>query len=347
LERLQESAEGFIEDPTSQSAQIFEKTVVNSFVDKLRTGISVAAFPQFRDMNGMFLSTFTNLEKVKGGYMEVGQITLKNGYCKLPEVAAIEKNAKKIEEMIQDSFHLRVCVTGPYTLSSFFPYRNSQIYEKLGGLLSEIISENIFSTNHGRVELISIDEPLFGLLDDPLIDRGAEGRASLLEAWKIMTGKAHSKNVKTCMHLHSTTDDLYWAVEALDIIESHVDDPLYLMKNTGKLLEEKDKKLKASIAITDFDLLIRRSIESNASESAVADAWKKISSGSLKPEVFLEKSSIMRKRLVEIIDRFGRDRIDLAGPECGLRGFPTYGSALKCLKNVSQATVLYSSSSSK
>ena len=112
-------------------------------------------------------------------------------------------------------------------------------------------------------------------------------------------------------------------------------------------LEEKDKKLKASIAITDFDLLIRRSLEPNASESAVADAWKKISSGTLKPEVFLEKSSVMRKRLVEIIDRFGRDRIDLAGPECGLRGFPTYSSALKCLKNVSQATVLDSSSSSK
>lgn len=337
LERLQESAEGFIEDPASQSARFFEKTVVNAFVDKLKAGISVAAFPQFRDMNSMFLSTFSGLEKVKGGYMEVEQITLKNGYCKLPEVAAIEKNAKKINELTLGSFRLRVCITGPYTLASLFPYKNSQIFEKLGRLLSEIITENIFSTKHGRVELISVDEPLFGLMDDSLIDRGTEGRESLLEAWKIMTGKAHNRNVKTCIHLHSTTDDLYWAVEALDIIESHVDDPLYLMKNTGKLLEKKDKRLKASIAITDFDQLIRRSFKPNVSGSAVADVWKKISSGTLKPEGFLEKSSTMRKRLVELIDRFGRDRIDLAGPECGLRGFPTYMSAVKCLKNVSQA----------
>ena len=79
----------------------------------------------------------------------------------------------------------------------------------------------------------------------------------------------------------------------------------------------------------------------------MADVWKKIASGSLKPEVFLEKSSTMRKRLVELIDRFGRDRIDLAGPECGLRGFPSYMSAVKCLTNVSQAMDIGSGSNFK
>jgi len=41
--------------------------------------------------------------------------------------------------------------------------------------------------------------------------------------------------------------------------------------------------------------------------------------------------------LVEMVGRFGIERVPYAGPECGLRGFPTYECALECLRRVSSA----------
>ena len=116
-----------------------------------------------------------------------------------------------------------------------------------------------------------------------------------------------------------------------------MDDPLYQIKTTKHQLEKEDKLLKASIAIADFDQLIREKLGSNTSDDAVADVWKSIAKGTVSPETFLEDVNFMKKRLVRIIERFGRERVVLAGPECGLRGFPTYASAIQCLKRVSEA----------
>ena len=335
--KLQKSADQLRINYRDASARFFENTVVNAFIDKLKAGIQVAAFPQLRDMNEMFISTLAGLKRVNGGFMEVEHISLKSGHPKLPEIIAIEKNAKKIADSTGNPFQLRIGITGPYTLGSFFPYRTSQTYEQLGELLSKIVEDNVFATKEGRVTLVSIDEPLFGFVDDPSIDKGTEGRESLLKAWTTMTSKTQSRNVQSCIHLHSTSDDLFWEIESLNVIESHVDDPLYKMRNTEELLEKKDKMLKVSVAKTDFDQLIRESLGIKASESATANVWKGISRGELKPEAFLESSGVMKKRLVDIINRFGEERVVLAGPECGLWGFPTYSSAIECLNNASLA----------
>jgi methionine synthase II (cobalamin-independent) len=42
----------------------------------------------------------------------------------------------------------------------------------------------------------------------------------------------------------------------------------------------------------------------------------------------------MKKRLTKILELFGENRVPYAGPECGLRSFPTYESALECLRRV-------------
>ncbi len=316
---------------------LFEQTVVTVFLDKLKAGISIPTFPQFRDMNHMFLSVFEGLERMKEGYVETGRLTVRKEQGLLPEVAAIEKNAKEICLQNGHPFALRVCITGPYTLASFFPYRTSHTYRQLGKVLSEIVEKNVFAAKQGKVALVAIDEPLFGLVDDPLIDRGSEGREVLRAAWESIAGKARSNNVETCIHLHSTSDDLFWNVKSLKIIESHLSDPLYSMKVTKERLEKEDKLLKASIATSDFDQLIREKLGPNASNDAVADAWKNISRSTINPELFLEDVDLMKRRLEEIIVRFGKERVTLAGPECGLRGFPTYVSAIECLKRVSKA----------
>jgi len=45
----------------------------------------------------------------------------------------------------------------------------------------------------------------------------------------------------------------------------------------------------------------------------------------------------MRKRLIDVVERFGPERVIYAGPECGLGSFPTYASAVEYLRRVSEA----------
>ncbi|UCH32508.1 MAG: hypothetical protein JSV05_03775 [Candidatus Bathyarchaeota archaeon] len=316
----------------------FEKTIIDAFIDKIKAGISLPAFPQFRDMNRMFLSVFGGIERIKDGYIETEGLSLKSGIERLAEVAIIAHNVKKIYARVEKPFELRICITGPYTLGSFFPYRNSQTYERLGQVLSKIVEKNIFKAKKAKVAMVAIDEPLFGLFDDPLLDQGVEDREQLLGAWEAIASKARSKNVYASIHLHCTSNDLFWRIKSLKIIESHVDDSLYELKTTRQKLEENDKILKASITIADFDTLIRRKLGGpDISSEIVADVWKEILNGTRNPEIFVEETDIMKKRLTKIVEQFGQERVTLAGPECGLRGFPNYTTAIECLRRVAQA----------
>jgi hypothetical protein len=136
------------------------------------------------------------------------------------------------------------------------------------------------------------------------------------------------------LHLHNTSENLFWEVEHLNIIEPHVDDPLYRQENTKKLLDEADKRLKASISVTRFDDLIRAK---TAHEEDLGNIWTDIRRGKIKPENYLEDIRTMVKRLRAMEKTFGAERISYAGPECGLQGFPSYDCAMECLRRTAGA----------
>jgi len=328
----------------SESVRYFETKVTEAFLDKFEAGIAVPNYPQFRDMNQMFLEIIDGVKKTKKGYMETGTLSVKAGQDRIPEVSAIEKASPEIYDKIGESFKLRSCITGPYTLSSLFSFRDSGIFTRLGEVISQIVESNVFSGEYGGVALVAVDEPTFGLLDDPLIDYGSDGRENLRKAWDSIFQRAGSRGGQTCLHLHNTADSLFWDVESLNLIESHVDDPLYRMKRTKELLESTDKFLKASVCITDFDRLIRNRIVADSEQKLnelsvnqrVAKAWKDITQRKLDPKGLLEDEKTMQKRLIKIVERFGVERIPYAGPECGLRSFPSYECALECLRRVSK-----------
>jgi len=327
------------------SAQLFERTVLQSFLDKLEAGIDVPNYPQFRDMNDMFLLMMDGIEKIEGGYVEVETPSLKSGAGAIPEVAVLKENAELIHTHFGKPFELKVCVTGPYTLAALFPYRSKRTFLSLADLLAKIVEKSIFKNKHGEVALLVLDEPVFGLLSDPLIDYGSEGREALLKAWETIFHVAKARNVRTGIHLHNTSDGLFWQVESLQIVDSHVEDPLYEMKSTKKRLEEEDKFLKASILISNFDQLVRNQVlaasSGKASETAlneqIAKVWRQISSGILDPTTFLEDANLAKQRLADVVERFGVERVLYAGPECGLRGFPSYTCAIECLRRATSA----------
>jgi 5-methyltetrahydropteroyltriglutamate--homocysteine methyltransferase len=327
-------------------AQYFEREVVEGFLHKMQAGILVPNYPQFRDMSDMFLSMIDGVEKVKGGYMETGPLSLQSGKGILPEVEAIRKHSREFYEKIGNSFKVRICITGPYTLASQFLYKDKRIFGRLGDVLAHIVESNVFSNNYGSVSLVALDEPVFGLVDDPLMDRGSEARENLHRAWELILEKASSKKVQTCLHVHSTQDELFWEIKSLDIIEAPMNDPIYEAKRTKQLLESKDKLLNASIAVADFDQLIQNHLRASSREKMsetiinekIGEAWRKLREGKVNPLIFLESTDSMQKRLIRLIENFGSNRIAYSVPECGLRGFPTYECALECLRRVAEAT---------
>ena len=212
------------------STQFFEKKVVDGFLDKATVGINVPNYPQFRDMTEMFFDMMEGIGKANGGYVETGPLALKSGKGAIAEALAIQKHSQEICEKLGEPFKLRICVTGPYTLASLFAYKDKGIFARLGNVLTKVLEANIFSSKHGRVQLVSIDEPVFGLVDDPLLDRGSESRESLLKTWEAMTQTIKAKGATSILHLHTTSDELFWEVKALSVIESHVVDPFYQTK---------------------------------------------------------------------------------------------------------------------
>lgn len=331
---------------TNESTLLFEGKVVSGFIDKARAGIDAPNYPQYRDMTQMFIDTIDGLSKANGGYIETGTLAIKSGKSLIPEAQAIKNRSKEIYDELGHPFNLRICITGPYTISSVFAYEDKNTFTRLGNVLAEIVDANIFSNKYGSVKLVSVDDPVFGFIDDPLIDHGAEGRENLLKAWETIMQKIKAKDVQTCLHLHNTSDELFWQVKSLNMIESHVNDPLYQAKRTKEYLEVTDKYLKASIAVTDFDQLIRNQILSHSelkisdafTDEQVAHIWDNLNAQKTDPLTYLENIETMKHRLKDSIERFGENRIAYAGPECGMRSFPTYESAIECMKRVSEAT---------
>jgi methionine synthase II (cobalamin-independent) len=319
--------------------------VVSGFIDKAKAGIMVPNYPQYRDMTQMFIDMINGLTKVNGGYAETDTLTLKTGQGQIPEIQAIKNQSKKIHEELGQPYKLRTCITGPYTLSSLLAYKEKHVFTRLGNILAEIAETNIFNNKHGTVKLVSVDEPLFGFVDDPLLDHGSEGRENLLQAWQTIMHKIQAKGAQTILHLHNTTDELFWQIKPLNIIESHVQDPFYQSERTKKQLEATDKYIKASIAVTDYEQLIRQHITARldkandiAVNEKVAETWKNLKTKKLDPTTFLETADIMKQRLKQITERFGENRTPYAGTECGTWSFPTYQTAIEYLRRVAQAT---------
>ena len=235
--------------PENRDAQLyFAARVVDSLVHKYTTGITVPNYPQFCDMNTMFLNGLHGITKMLRGYNVIDHITLPSENAAIPEIAVIADQSRSIVERIGAPCVIKLCVTGPYTLASRFTHRSDELFEELGEALSAYITANLLRNSYVKTTLVSVDEPAFSFIDDPLLDNGQPGQEALLHAWDDVFRAAHGHGVQTALHLHNTRNELYWQIEPIDILESHVHDPLHTAPRMKTLLNRYDKSLKASIA---------------------------------------------------------------------------------------------------
>ncbi len=341
--KFQEGLRKYLKGESDEDSEYFERKIVESFIAKMKCGLEVPNYPQFRGMIETFLESMDGIRKMGEAYTLEAEPSTKSDMRILPEVRVIKENAGVILEEFEDidKLQLKVCITGPYTLASFFPGWDEHIFEMLGKPVAQMVSENVCKTPKLRTEIVALDEPIFGE-DDPRLDYGRRGREILLKTWDEIFNEAKKKGAITVLHLHKTTDELFWNLENVQVIESHVDDPLYSSERTRKMLEKTGKTVRASIAKTNFDELIgeRKRSEGKSFEEVAGEIWVKIKRGEIKPEDFVEDLATMSKRLKRVIDFLGEERVTHAGPECGLRGFPTHESAMECLRRVVKATNL-------
>ncbi len=323
----------------SDDYEIFKDEVVSAFIDKLNAGVNVPNYPQFRDMNEMYFTMMTGIEKTGGALVAHGEVKAKNGSV-IPETEILKRESSLIRDKTGlDKVKVKACVTGPYTLASFFQYKSPSLYEELGHSVAEILRASIFNNNGAELCHVSIDEPVLGFMNDPLLDYGSDGRESLRRAWEEIAHVGASHGLDVSMHLHDTSENLFWDVEHLGILASHVGDPIYTQESTKTRLSETDKQLWAAVGITQYDTLIENHYKStgftgNIPEK-IGETWTAIRKGQADPYDFLEEATLMRKRLEKIVGFFGSERISYASPECGLNSFPEYDVAIECLRRAS------------
>ena len=322
-----------------EDVKVFEEQIVNGFIDKLKAGFDIPNYPQFRDMNEMFFELLNGIEKREGTYQHIGMITADDG-SKIQEVNVIKGHLSRIrEETGSEKVRVKICVTGPYTLGSFFSNRTPRLYKELGDALSEIIERTIFKNKSGEVVILSVDDPVLGFLNDPMLDHGSEGREALRKSWNKMCYKAKVRGVDTSMHLHNTSEGLFWETEHLRILEPHVDDPLYTHESTKQKLEVTDKRVKASVFVTLFDNLIQSKLTEQGFigniQEQIGVIWNQIRHDQVDPMIYLDSQEIIEKRLRKIVNNLGEERVPYAGPECGLGGWPSHETAIECLNRVS------------
>jgi len=323
----------------NEDYEIFKDELVSTFIDKIKAGVDVPNYPQFRDMNEMYFTIMNGFTKQGGALIAQGKIRAKSGVA-IPETEILKRESSRIrDDTGVDRVRIKACVTGPYTLASFFQYKSPSLYEELGHSIASILRESVFNTKGAVLSHVSIDEPVLGFMNDPLLDYGSDGRESLRKAWEEIAYVGASHGMDVSMHLHDTSENLFWDVEHLGILASHVGDPIYTQESTKTRLEETDKQLWAAVGITQYDTLIENhynaeGFSGNIPEK-IGEVWTGIRKGNVDPFMFLEEAELMKKRLDKIIDFFGSERIAYASPECGLNSFPEYGVAIECLRRAS------------
>lgn len=283
----------------------FYEVIVDSFRQKLSAGLDVVNYPQHYDMHKQ-VTDLIRAAMDKGTYV----VDLKDAV--LPEIRVIGAEAKELSEQIGKKILLRVCVAGPLEL--YLKIIGTVFHRDVLLMFAETVrrfAENsILNSNYIKTEVVSLDEPSFGLYD---ISTDNDAVIHVLE-------EAFDFTVPTKqIHLHSSlriTDIL--DVANLDVLAfEYAASPGNIEAVPRRMLDKADKLVRVGVARTDID-------------TVNAELHDK---GIVKPdaEQLVESVEVIQKRFLKARVKYG-DRLAFVGPDCGLGGWPTQESALFLLK---------------
>jgi 5-methyltetrahydropteroyltriglutamate--homocysteine methyltransferase len=294
--------------------QNFCNVILESFKQKLQTGLDVATFPQHYD--GM-----KQVGEVVHKAMERGTFTVDEKDAFFPEVQVIKDAAKGLSEEFGRKILLRVALFGP--MEQYLKEVGTTTYpDVLSGFAESIrrfAKNSVLDTKYIKTEVVSIDEPSFGFLN---ITTGNDIIVETLE--KAFDFKGATRQI----HLHSSVrlPDLL-QVKNLDVLTfEYAASPKNIEGVSLRMLEAADKCVRVGIARTDIDAIVAELHDKGIANPST--------------DQIVETQEIINKRYAFAKTKFG-DTMTFTGPDCGLGSWPSQQAAkmllqrtVKAVKNV-------------
>jgi 5-methyltetrahydropteroyltriglutamate--homocysteine methyltransferase len=279
---------------------------------KLRAGVEVPTYPQFRDMIRMFMDPIEDPDLSESPYL------IKREHARIMELQAVPP--------CQCS---RVCVTGPIELylSAFGATNYSDILYTLAESVARFLAG---AKGEGKMTVASIDEPSLGMSSNIVFSED-----EIFRALEIASSPCLGMDCEVHLHspLYAETCARVTGISILGV-ESAAH-PDYLKLIDKKVLEETDTYLRAGIARTDI-----LSMSAQLNERYGVNLWDDVAR--LEKEILdLESPQVMKKRLEKAYAQFG-DRLRATGPDCGLGSWPSQVLAGKILANCAAAVESFS-----
>ncbi len=273
--------------------------------------------PLFREIVGekgvesKKLVTKSNAQRV-AAEIAMGQVSLDNVPSKVAEVVALERGAEKLSQTLGvETISYKACITGPLELAlnlqrlAGFPRGyDEKLMEFFTDLVEKYVRGALVSSKHLRPEVITMDDPSFGLegLGDFFTDtRSDESLNHMISCWNRIYANV-PRGVYRGLHLHTSPFEHLFAAD-WNLLEAHVG-----MFANSEWLVETDKFVRAAIVRTDGP--------SFSTDVDLKAAWDDIKNGNFAN--YLQKPAEMKRHLDETLQLYGSDRVPFAGPECGL-----------------------------
>ena len=309
----------WITQAVKNNDQKLQDMIKNAMQQKIDAGVSIPTYPQFRDMNQMFL------EIINDESAQQEPLVVRKEKARIMELSALEDVGAQYLKKTGNKLNIRVCVTGPLELylNQFGGTAYKDVLNAFATSIDRFIANSIDNAKQFRIATISIDEPSIGINPQIMFSDN-----DIIEALTIATKTSGLHKIDTEIHLHSPLHyKLICRVSSIGIIgvESAAN-PSYLDLIDKKDLVDHDKFLRVGVSRTDIF-----GMAAVLNEKYGTNVWKE---PARLEEIIteMETPGTISKRLHKAYSLFG-DRIKYAGPDCGLGSWPSQELAFKLLKN--------------
>ncbi len=288
----------------------FCNVTINSFKRKIGTGLDIVNSPWHYDG---ICQVSDAVHKV----MEKGTFVVDEKDAFLPEVRAIEAEAKSLSGQLGKKILLRVALFGPLEqyLKELGPVPYRDVLDGFAETVRRFAKNSVLDQKYVKTAAVSIDEPSFGFAN---IVAENDVICEVLEKAFDFPGAVRQ------IHLHSATrlPDLL-NVRNIDVVSfEYAASPENIESVSRRMLEAADKQIRVGVVRTDID-------------SILAELHDK---GVVKPTLrqLVEDEAVIRKRFLAAKAKYG-DRLAFTGPDCGLGGWPSQEAAQLLLERTVNA----------